>query len=643
MLPVFALVSGFLAYTGYFMMYSLSVVSDDEGYWLIALRSYHEHGSLYHNTYSQVGPFYHELWSAVFSVLGMPIDHDLGRALTLGVWVATSLCFGVALWLLTGRLLLGVLAQVTTFLLIDTLINEPMEPAGLAGLLIGILLLGLALIVRRRERLGMAVVGAASVAVLLTKVNIGVFVVGAVCYSILVCWPTRRWQLGRQALGALVLLAVPLVLMSGLIGISWVDRYLCLAALSIVGFIAVVGGVGGREAPRQWFSPRGAAWCLVGALSVAVVSSAIVLANGTSPSELVSGALFSQRNLPRFFSFPLAVSRWELVWAAGCTAAAVLYVIIRRTSILRFRVPAFLAGAIRVAVGLWICVGLVGGVTPRAGVGVTITSSFVLTAPLAWVALLEPGQGSAPPRLEFGRVLVGALAVLVALEAFPTAGSQLRWAGLGLVPVGVLVIHDGIRVLRAREAPRHSPMKAMPSGYRLATLGAGALAAGLVAVLLVGNTQQMKVSYHDLFTANVSTGFPGAQAIHVPPADAENLRGVTNALRAECSTFQSLPGLNSFYFFTGMPPPTDLNALQWMYLFGPETQQRIVDRLRTIPRLCVLEEPSLVAYWQQGQPLPSDAPLLSYISQDFVPFEHVGPYVLLRRPSTPVAPSLKPA
>jgi hypothetical protein len=92
-----------------------------------------------------------------------------------------------------------------------------------------------------------------------------------------------------------------------------------------------------------------------------------------------------------------------------------------------------------------------------------------------------------------------------------------------------------------------------------------------------------------------------------------------------------------------MPPPTDLNALQWMYLFGPETQQRIVDRLRTIPRLCVLEEPSLVAYWQQGQPLPSDAPLLSYISQDFVPFEHVGPYVLLRRPSTPVAPSLKPA
>jgi len=226
-LPVFALVSGFLAYTGYFMMYSLSVVSDDEGYWLIALRSYHQHGSLYHNTYSQVGPFYHELWSAVFSVLGMPIDHDLGRALTLGVWVATSLCFGVALWLLTGRLVLGVLAQVTTFLLIDTLINEPMEPAGLAGLLIGILLLGLALVVRRRERLGMAVVGAASAAVLLTKVNIGVFVVGAVCYSILVCWPTRRWQLGRQALGALVLLAVPAVLMSGLIGISWVDRYLC--------------------------------------------------------------------------------------------------------------------------------------------------------------------------------------------------------------------------------------------------------------------------------------------------------------------------------------------------------------------------------------------------------------------------------
>ena len=34
---------------------------DDQGYMLIALRSFSDHGSLYKNVFTQYGPFYYEL------------------------------------------------------------------------------------------------------------------------------------------------------------------------------------------------------------------------------------------------------------------------------------------------------------------------------------------------------------------------------------------------------------------------------------------------------------------------------------------------------------------------------------------------------------------------------------------------------
>src|SRR5579864_5906575 len=125
----------FLTYLGFLAVHSYFGPFDDEGYWLISLRTYHLHGSLYHNTFSQAGPFYYEIWSLVYSLFGMQVNWDTGRLITLAVWIATSVVIGVAVWILSRRALLGVLAEVVSFLVLFVLSAIPMEPAGLAHLM----------------------------------------------------------------------------------------------------------------------------------------------------------------------------------------------------------------------------------------------------------------------------------------------------------------------------------------------------------------------------------------------------------------------------------------------------------------------------------------------------------------------------
>jgi hypothetical protein len=106
-------------------------------------------------------------------------------------------------------------------------------------------------------------------------------------------------------------------------------------------------------------------------------------------------------------------------------------------------------------------------------------------------------------------------------------------------------------------------------------------------------------------------------------------RQVTAALKADCSTFVGLPGLNSFYFFTAEPPPTGLNTTQWMYLMDDRTQMRIVDAMQKQARPCVLENLSVLSFWQEGRPLPADSPLLNYIRSNFRPIDTIDDYIIL--------------
>ncbi|HKH64007.1 MAG TPA: hypothetical protein VKA35_00935, partial [Solirubrobacterales bacterium] len=210
---------------------------DDEGYMLIALRSFLEHGHLYDDVFSQYGPFYYEFWGGFFELFGIPVNHDGGRTAAIFAWVAASLLFGLSIWRMTRSTLLGLATQMMVFGAIITVVNEPMHPGGTICLLLGAIVALSCLVRERSSPLGIAFLGASVMALILVKINVGAFALIALALVCAVSYPRlaqRRWL--RPAV-ELLFVAVPLLLMASKFGEDWARHYavhVALAALTIV-------------------------------------------------------------------------------------------------------------------------------------------------------------------------------------------------------------------------------------------------------------------------------------------------------------------------------------------------------------------------------------------------------------------------
>ena len=252
-----------------------------------------------------------------------------------------------------------------------------------------------------------------------------------------------------------------------------------------------------------------------------------------------------------------------------------------------------------------------------------------LLAPLIWVAAVKPHGTEDPEPYSFIRRFLPPLAVLQTLHAYPVAASHVQWGAYLLIPVAGICLADGARQLFAAASPWEpwSRESLRPAGWLLAR------AAALLLVVLVVRAILLPLRHEQALMRNTAPPpLPGSSRLHLPDADAEQLVWVTRQLETSCSSFVSLPGLNSFYFWTEQEPPTSLNASAWMFLLDAPTQARIVERLRPIERLCFLRHEALAQGWQRGRPLP-DGPLVDYLSRNFVLLESRGGYEILVRPS----------
>jgi hypothetical protein len=126
----------------------------------------------------------------------------------------------------------------------------------------------------------------------------------------------------------------------------------------------------------------------------------------------------------------------------------------------------------------------------------------------------------------------------------------------------------------------------------------------------------------------VPLGLPGTARIRLPVGTADAYRAVSGELRKRCSTFVSLPGLDSFYLLADEPPPTLLNAGDWMYLFDTAQQQHVVSDVRDVPRLCAIRHDGILAFWEQGRPLPQE-PLARFIENRFKPVFSVAGFEVM--------------
>lgn len=578
-------------------MFSVFHAYDDEGYYLANLSDYLSGHALL-TQYSQVyGPFFYETVGGLFKLLGLPPDNDSGRFVTLAFWLIASVAGGLVAFSLSRNLWLGLAAELSTFGVLSMLSSEPMSTYGLSALL----LLGLAAAATYTPawpRASAASIGAIVAALCLIKINVG----GFAAMAVVLAWTAglaHRWRRVFLPLMVGVITALPFVLAFPELGITWVLEFAVVVAFSAAAVgVAYIG-----TAERSWPSPSGR-WIAVGGGIVVIVCLGIAVAGGTRPVDLWNGLVLAPLQFPGLFTYPINLNAGpDLIAALAFAAAVVLSV--RHTIRGGSPMP-----------DAWLRIGA--GIVMWLSAALLPAPIFLFALPLAWVAGRAPGAGGADPAGGYARALLPALAVVESLQAYPIAGSQLSMGALGLVPVGAILLGDGVRELRAAAVATSGMARA-----------AGAVAPAVLLVNVVA-LLGFALTATTAFATGTPLGLPGAGTIRLQAQPAGDLRDLVAAVDSGCSTFITFPGMNSFYIWTAKDPPTPVHSEVWWLVLDSTQQQTLVQQLAGKSRLCVIKNQHVIDFWAQGRQIPS-RPLVDFIDREFVHYSTCGDYELLVR------------
>jgi hypothetical protein len=587
---------------------------DDEGYVLTALRSFVNHSSLYDYVFTQYGPFYYDFWGSLFSIFGIPVNHDAGRTATMVVWIISSLGLGLATWRITRSMLLGLATQMVTFGALIGLISEPMHAGGLVCLLLAVLVSAVSFVRDRASVIAAALLGTAVAALILVKINVGGFAFVSLALACVVSYPalvSRRW-IRPLVESAFVLL--PLVLLSSKYSEAWARHYAVHVAIAA---LAVVIALRARPVDRRPNEELG--WIAGSLIAVGLASCLAIIGSGTSIGALIDGVVKQPLHQGEAFTLPLYLPDSTYALDALALAGAVGYWYAARD---HGREPSAawiaLTSAFGLVIGLELALAVIGEAFPIEVINAQ-GLPFALMA-FAWVALI-PTRGRPDPARSFARLLLPPLAVLQALHAFPVAGSQTLWSTFLLIPVGAICIANGSRGIAS----------ILPPGFerRAATL-TGAFAALVLLVYLanVALREPLKEA-RAVYKAAVALDLPGATKVRVGEPERQLYQEVTAAINRSCPAFLELPGMDSFYIWTGQEPPTGYNATAWPTLFDEKHERKVIEQTREIEGLCLLRNLTLAKGWSGGVIPPG--PLVHYLRQGFQPIGQFGEYELLKR------------
>jgi hypothetical protein len=603
---IFAATTAVTGYVGYLLMFTGFQTYDDEGFMLVSLRSFISGHALYNQIVVQYGPFYYEVFG-VLGALGVPFDNDSGRLVTLAAWLAIALLAGVAVFVFTRNLALGLTTQLIIFAT-AALTSEPMHPAGLVlVLVIGIDAVALVSAGRWSGRWPFLIIGALTAATILTKINVGGFAAISIAFACVLTFPSlaRVWPLRLVVAGAFV--AVPFLLMKADLGQVLAQRYAVHVGLCALALVVATGA--SRPDPSRRLPE--VAWLIVGGSALAAAVLAVTLFRGSSPKDLLDGIVLYALDLRQVYAALLELPASTLAWDAIGLGGAALWALYRLSAQRR---EIHVEGLVRVVVGLVLWLTLMGGIhIPGLFQVTSVNRPLVLPVALAWVVAAPRARVDGYANLDFARALVAAMAILQSLQAFPVAGSQIAWSALALVPVGAICVSDGLDQLGLAQAR--------------AQVAAAVVFLALAASWLPPAWQQSRAAY----ASTVPLGLPGASLIHMPAPQAAVLRQVTKSIDDNCSTFISLPGLDSFYIFAQVEPPSPLPTRYMWLAEDVAHEQALVQASSRIGRLCVVENEPLIVAWTHGRSV--SGPLVSYIQDGFQPTYTFGDYSILTRPS----------
>lgn len=604
-------VAPLLAWIGRDLLFTSFMLYDDEGYILLSLRNFAEHGGLYDKVYSQYGPFFYAALDSLRAALGFAWDNTSARWFTLFNWVCASLLCGLLVWRVRRLASAALFSAVGVFTLLWIMLQEPGHPGGFITLLVALAAwLGAECIRAGRPLVFAATLGTLGAVIALTKINVGAFlVIPAGLWLLLGLRPvSAKWAALPSALVALTLGLLPLALMRGLIDKPWVPTYAIVASLGGLGAAIVAARLRGRgdgERPLLVFIAAG----LVATAAVACWA----MLNGTSLDALLRGVVLEPMRHPGIYSFPV---RWRPLVVPFALAALALTLFWAA----RPKSPAALA--LVAAARTLIIAGMLLGLLPWIGSSqAALALCYGVPAAGLFAIPLAAPDGDSEPRV---RAWLALLLVTQSLQAFPIAGSQLNWGTFLWIPLLALGAVDTLRHLGEKLPPP-----------RAAWLGRSSAGLALVFSLLPLFTLA-KIA-RERRADGVALGLPGAERILLPPAIAGAVNVIAVNARENADMLFSLPGAFSFNQWTRLPTPGLRNVTHWFSLLGEEDQRAIAAGLEKADRPAfVLQRAQLVHLAQNG--FPVRGPLVGHLWQNYREALGVDVFSLWTRPGAAFTP-----
>ena len=591
----FAATTLFLIWAGYVTIFTHFSPWDDEGFFVMSLKWFHRSGGIYGGPYVVYGPLYYEFMDAVLTGLRLPFTHDSGRLVSLGLWVAISLICGLMIARISN-VLIGCWAQLLLFkTFLPDMALEPSHPEELLCLVLSCLAAS-ALFISMRPRVALALQGLLLACLFLVKINVGGFASLALLFIYAVAFDTRSYRRFLIWSTAALFILAPSALMFPRLGEDWVRRYVFVTTIAAV--VVAIAAIIEFRSPTLHL--RHLAWSAGAAVVGGLLVTAPVLLAGTPLQDLLDGILFRPARYRSRFGIPVQLGPNHRTIALVSLAMFVFVMLYRRR-----HADGMWTALVRIAAGVLIAHSVSMVFLKLLPIGFT----FV---PLAWVAMIKPSGVSDSPELRWLRLLLPPLAVLQTLQAFPMAGSQVTVGGsFLLVPAGAICVVDGWRQLATQR------------------LHASVRYAALCALVAVAFLQNLRVANGERirYASGVGLPLPGATRMRLPAEQQRTLLWLHRTLEERCADFVTLPALNSLYLWAQRDPPMGVTAETWWYDVPFEQQAGIVERIRSVERLCVVRRPELIDFWSRVLNRPSPSSLvIDYLRSGFMLLGHENGY-----------------
>jgi hypothetical protein len=580
---------------------------DDEGTLLIGIRAFVAGHRMYDEVYSLYGPLYNLVYGFIYGPLGVPATHDEGRLIAALFWLVWTAAFSLFCFYLSRSIAGALVSFVVLLIWLRPLMESPGHPQELCLVLIGASLL-LTLLLEpaadgeKRKGVALFCLGAAVAALSLIKINVGVFF----GLPLLVVFLRQSWSTILASylapLAAIGLVLLPLAVQAILFDLPWVRAYSAFSVLSIAAACLVY-----FRTPR---SPFVSAWAWIAILAGGGLTSLLIvgamMAAGSSLHGILNGVLLQNMYFARNWYIPLHVGGRGLLAASLSLVAAGAYclVITRPEHGRRLNLAVAALKSLFVAAGLWFFLRH------------NRLDMLRLLVPFCWLLLAPPETAANPYRI--ARSAAALIGVTMSLYAFPVAGEQIEIAGAFPPVILVVLAHDVASTLRAQWPDRYVPM------WSWLPVGASAIAIALGTVVTVNSVWT--------YYRGAELGLPGTAFIRTDDRQqVEDLQWVTHQL-SSCHASYSLPGLDSFYLWTGQSPPTMLNINAQLNFLNSSQQQSVVDALSREEDLCVVYSPALLQRFDRGQ-AATNPPILKFVSTALTSSSERDGYIILRRRS----------